>query len=180
MWFGCSSIGRVWIFSTHFSTVSNGQTVNDFNLKPTGNVSVSQKLSFLLITVFNFFYFSNFFFLSFFNVYKWTRNEHIHTWTYLIILFSNCLACRHLRMHAKQKQWLQLGKMPKHCSIEDFCRMTSKQMPQTFSLERAIAKESSMSRSCCWMQSCVCFFRSSWLNGWRAGRVHKSQTSPCK
>ena len=66
---------------------------------------------------------------------------------YLTILCSNCLACLQVLRHARQKQWLQLGMMPNLASDFGFSMMTSMQMPQVLSLERATAKDKSMSAS---------------------------------
>jgi hypothetical protein len=74
--------------------------------------------------------------------------------TNLIILFSNCFACRHFRIQVRQKQWLQFGSIPKRCSRGGFSITTSKQTPHVLSLERATAKDSSISCSCCLMHSC--------------------------
>lgn len=72
----------------------------------------------------------------------------------LIILFSNCFACRHFLMQVRQKQWLQFGSIPKRCSRGGFSITTSKQTPHVLSLERATAKDNSISCSCCLMHSC--------------------------
>lgn len=72
---------------------------------------------------------------------------------HLIILFSNCFACRHFRIQVRQKQWLQFGSIPKRCSFGGFSITTSKQTPHVLSLDRATAKANSISCSCCLMHS---------------------------
>lgn len=71
----------------------------------------------------------------------------------LIILFSNCFACLHFRIQVRQKQWLQFGRIPNRRSRGDFSITTSKHTPHVLSLDRATAKDNSISCSCCLMHS---------------------------
>lgn len=84
-----------------------------------------------------------------------TNLSKIQTNQYRTILFSNCFSCRHLRMQSRQKQWEQLGKIPKRC-LADGClsQMVSMQIPHDFSLDRAIANDTSMSALCFSIQFC--------------------------
>jgi len=85
-----------------------------------------------------------------------TKSEGIrHSGHALMILLSNCLAWRHFLMQVKQKQWLQFGNIPNLCSREDFSIIVSKQTPQDFSLLRWMAKDNSISASCCFTHACI-------------------------
>lgn len=70
----------------------------------------------------------------------------LHSGHALATSSSNSLLWRHLRMHVKQKQWLQLGRIPKVCSsLLAFCRMVSKQMPHVLSADSTLFTSSTAS-----------------------------------
>lgn len=120
----------------------------------------------------------------------------------LVILCSNCFACRHFRRQEIQKQWLQFGIIPNLASeVGCFSIITSMQIPHVLSFDFAIAKASSISFSCWLMQTwrqkhikgeiefslsikslpqLTCLWAFLWPScvGWSIGLQHRSQISP--
>lgn len=71
-----------------------------------------------------------------------------------MVLLSNCLVCRHLRIQDKQKIWEHFSRIPNLLSMTgSFSTTMSIQMPHALSLLLWMAKEISISLSCSLMHS---------------------------
>lgn len=86
-------------------------------------------------------------------------HHHLYNtvYMYLIVALSKLrlTLARHLRMHWRQKTWLQLDRMPKRCSLGGcFCHTTSIHTPHTWSLLRCWANDRAIACSCSLMHSC--------------------------